>query len=300
MTKDRDWALIANHLDTTMIRNYIANYISRISNIFYTPKNRFVELFLNGKYKGTYQIYETLKISKSRINIGNDNFLLEVDNHPKSKDISFFVNHISNPIKIHSSSITNNDSNYVYIQQKISYIDSVIFSNNFLDSETGYKKYVDIDALVEWYVITEITKNASNRVNWYMTYERDGKLKMGPFWDYDLAFGNTLWGLNANEIPGPWMDSIPWFSQFIQDPIFKKKASERFNYFYNQKYSILEEVDKISQTLKQTILNNDKLWNLLNCSSCSSDDILERYNQHVLRMKQWLIQRMDWFKQNVF
>ena len=70
MPKDRDWALIANHLDTTMIRNYIANYISKISNISYTPRNQFVELFLNGKYKETYQLYETLKISKSRINIG--------------------------------------------------------------------------------------------------------------------------------------------------------------------------------------------------------------------------------------
>lgn len=298
MPKDRDWALIANHLDTTMIRNYIANYISRISNISYTPRNKFVELFLNGEYKGTYQLYETLKISKSRINIGNENFLLEVDNHPKSKDVSFYVKHISNPIKIHSSTITNNDSNYIYIQQKISNIDNVIFSSNFLDSENGYKKYVDIDALVEWYVITEITKNASNRANWYMTYERDRKLKMGPFWDYDLAFGNTLWGLAANDFSGFWMDSIPWFSQFIQDSIFKRKVTDRFDYFYNQKDSISDEIIKISQALNQSVIQNERLWNTLGCSSCSPSNIQKKYGEHVLKMKLWFTQRLEWLRKD--
>lgn len=300
MPKDRDWALIANHLDTTMIRNYIANYISKISNISYTPRNQFVELFLNGKYKGTYQLYETLKISKSRINIGKGNFLLEVDNHPKSKDVSFNVNHISHPIKIHSASITKNDPEYNYVQKEINNIDSLLFSDFFLNEESGYKNYIDIDALAEWYVITEITKNASSINNWYMTYEKNGKLKMGPFWDYDLAFGNTLWGLTANDISGLWMDTIPWFKQFIQDSIFKKKTMVRFSYFYSQKETILDEVNKISQTLKQAIIHNEKLWNLLDCSSCSSNDILKKYDKHVTRMEQWLIQRMDWLKQNIF
>lgn len=297
MPKDRDWALIANHYDATLIRNHIANYMSRISSTPYTPKNLFVELFLNAEYKGTYQLFETLKISRKRINIGKDNFLLEVDNHPKSKDISFNVNHLSNTVKIHSSSISKKDSNYNYIQKAINDIDSVLFSSVFLDNEKGYKKYIDIDALVEWYVITEITKNASSHANWYMTYERNGKLKMGPFWDYDLAFGNTLWGIDANKISGFWMDTIPWFAQFIQDSIFRKKAAQRFDYFFEHKDFILVEISKTSQMLKQTIINNERLWNVLNCQSCSSSDIQKEYDKHVSNMEKWFIRRLDWLKQ---
>lgn len=300
LPKDKDWALIANHLDTTMIRNYIANYISSISNISYTPKNRFVELFINGKYKGTYQLFETLKITKARINIGKDNFLLEVDNHPKSKDISFYVSHISNPIKIHSSSITEKSLEYKYIQKEISNIDSLLFSEDFLNQENGYKKSVDIDALVEWYVITEITKNASNVNNWYMTYEKNGKLKMGPFWDYDLAFGNTLWLTKANDISDFWMNTVPWFTRFIQDPIFTEKATTRLIYFYNQKDSVLKEIDHITQILRLSIISNNRLWNTLNCHSCSSKQILKKYDEHISKMKQWFIQRMEWLKQESF
>ena len=81
--KDKSWVLLANFADKTMLRNYLAFYMGRISNLDYTPRSHFVELMLNGRYNGTYQLCEKLKISGDRVNVGDDGFLMEIDARAK-------------------------------------------------------------------------------------------------------------------------------------------------------------------------------------------------------------------------
>ena len=55
--KDKSWVLLANYTDKTSIRNAIAFYMGRISNLDYTPRYHFVDVMLNGRYNGTYQLF---------------------------------------------------------------------------------------------------------------------------------------------------------------------------------------------------------------------------------------------------
>ena len=71
---------------------------------------------------------------------------------------------------------------------------------------------------------------------------------MGPFWDYDLAFGNTLWSQDANEISGFWLDTLPWFNRFVRDSIFAQKCAKRFEYFFYKKNDVLNEIDRNAHT----------------------------------------------------
>lgn len=70
--KDKAWLLLGNYADKTMLRNSTAFYMGEISNLDYTPKAHFVEVMLNGRYQGTYQLCEKLKRSKHRVNVGDD------------------------------------------------------------------------------------------------------------------------------------------------------------------------------------------------------------------------------------
>ena len=295
----RSWLLLANHYDSTMLRNAIASYISSLSNISYTPRNCYVELVLNGKHKGTYQLFEKIKVSKSRVNIGKEDFLLEVDNHPRDKDVYFSLSNLPRKVKVHSPDVIKGDENYNYIKNTLEKIDNVLFSNNFLDESGGYRDFIDIESVVEWYVVTEITKNASSRANWYMSYEKFGRLKFGPLWDYDLAFGNSLWGTEPNEVPGFWLNTLPWFERFLQDPIFVQKIKERFSFFYSRKNDILKEIDEKSTFLKVSVFYNNRLWNVFNCDSCTKKEVSELYDIHVSKMKDWLDSRFEWLKESM-
>ena len=294
LPKGKSWVMIANYFDKTMIRNSMAMYLSSLSNASFTPQFQYFELILNGQYKGTYQLFEKVTVSKKRVNIGDKDYLLEVDNHPRAKDTYFSLDNLPKPIKIHEPQVSEGDKDYNYIKETMEHIEAVLFSDNFLDETDGYKKYIDIDALVEWFVVTEITETPSNRVNWYMTYERNGKLKMGPFWDYDLAFGNSLWTPYANEIERIWMSYLAWFKQFLKDLEFKKKTAERFNYFYSKKADILSKADEYAEKVKYSVVPNEREWGTLECDSCSAEKIHELYDQELSKMKTWLDARMEW------
>lgn len=89
--KDKSYVLIANSFDKTMLRNYIAYYMGKLSILDYTPTFHFTELFLNGEYRGTYMLGDKLKISKDRVNVGDNGYLLEIDSRAPYENGKFFI-----------------------------------------------------------------------------------------------------------------------------------------------------------------------------------------------------------------
>ena len=95
MPAQKNWILLANFDDKTMLRDDVAFELSRRVGMAYTPRSQFVETFLNGEYEGTYQLTESIEIDKNRVNINSlddddvtapnitGGYLMEVDyNHP--------------------------------------------------------------------------------------------------------------------------------------------------------------------------------------------------------------------------
>lgn len=135
---DKSWVLISNYLDKSMLRNKMAFHISSLSNLDYTPRSHFVELILNGHYWGTYQLCEKLKISKHRVNVGNDGFLLELDSGAeRSGDPFVKTPHLPFPVCIKDPDVQTGDENYLYVQDFLNRIDSILYSGDFKNPDTG-------------------------------------------------------------------------------------------------------------------------------------------------------------------
>ena len=79
MPKDKEWDLVANHRDKSMLRNYITYQLAHTLHDGYSPRNQFVEVFLNRKYMGVYMLVEHIKVSPQRVKIYEDDssFLFE-------------------------------------------------------------------------------------------------------------------------------------------------------------------------------------------------------------------------------
>ena len=97
-----------------------------------------------------------------------------------------------------------------------------MFSANF-DSPTEAAAYIDVDQMVDWYVIQEIAKSVDAR--WYssifFTYVPDGKIKMGPLWDFDLSFGNVDYA-DSEFTDGFWIRQTD--QSAFQDPVFRTSS----------------------------------------------------------------------------
>lgn len=53
MPADRDWALLANYADKSLVRNRLAMELGLRFGLSYSPRSQFVELDFNGEYEGS-------------------------------------------------------------------------------------------------------------------------------------------------------------------------------------------------------------------------------------------------------
>lgn len=88
MPKDKDWALIANYADKTLLKNFITYKLASWLNAKYAPRCEFVELYLNKSYLGVYLLSETIKKGKNRILLDDSAFIAEFDIKQKKDDIT--------------------------------------------------------------------------------------------------------------------------------------------------------------------------------------------------------------------
>ena len=296
--KDKSWVLIANYADKSALRNHAALYLGKISNLEYTSSSHFVELMLNGKYNGLYQLCEKVKISNHRVAVGDDGFLLEVSQRaPRTEgSIYFNVSHMTNPICIEDPDVVVGDANYNYAKAYVANADAILYSSNFKDPNKGWRAYFDMESFVDWYLINEIAHNtdANMKYSCFMHFKRGGKITMGPIWDFDLAFGNT------DEVrrgpTGFWIKQSDWISRMFSDPAFVAKVKERYNYFYSRKADIMHEIDQTAVYLKRSAYENENRWHTFYDYVLPNYEVWGSYYNEVQSVKEWLNTRMDWLK----
>lgn len=295
--EDKSWVLLANYADKTSLRNQTAFYMGNISNLDYTPRFHYVDLMLNGRYNGTYQLGDKLKISKNRVNVGDDGFLMEIDAKAGADEITFKTNHLGQPVNIKDPDVEVNDENYNYIKDYVITAERALFSDDFKDMDKGWQKYMDMDSFVDWYLINEIAKNndACLFTSCYMNLKRGDKLKMGPLWDFDIAFGNVNYN-GTYLTDGFWIKNTTWYSRLFEDPAFVAKVKERFDYFYNRKNDIMNEINANAQYLRYSAQENNNKWHTLYTYTWPNYDIWGCYQNEVQSMKEWLNARFEWLK----
>lgn len=61
MDKNKNWCLLANAQDNSMIRNALMYDLANETGLEFSPESRFVDLYANGQYLGTYQLTQKIK-----------------------------------------------------------------------------------------------------------------------------------------------------------------------------------------------------------------------------------------------
>ena len=157
MPKDKAWALLANYMDKSLIRNKVAYNLGEMSHLAWTPHSHFVEVWVNGRYNGNYQLIEKYNVSKNRVDISDDGFLLEIDAYASGEtDARYFSTQVlPQPVNIKEPKVEWNDEKYTMVKDFLNEAETALYSYYFTDPEIGWQKYFDATALVDWYLINE-------------------------------------------------------------------------------------------------------------------------------------------------
>lgn len=291
MPSHTDWRLVPNVNDVTMLHNQTAFYMSLMSNLDYTPRYRYVDLMFNGRYTGTYMLGECLSADTRRVDVGVDGYILNISSATSGS--AFTTTYLEQPVSIlypssQSAAVVN------YIASFVKDAENVLFSSYFTDESVGWQKYLDMNSFVDWYLINEIAKNSKGAfmTNCIMNYRRGGKLKMGPIWDFETAFGNA--GKTSSN--GFVIKDVRWYKRLFQDPVFVAKVKERFDYFFNHQEDIIKNINESAQYLKYAIQEDNTKWDTFLPYKSSGADTWVLYQGQVASMKNWLTERMKWLK----
>jgi len=286
--KAKNWVLLANGGEKLLIRNGIANYVSRLCNMPFTPATVYVDLFVNGVYQGNYQISDFIDIRKKRVDIEeqdsivtNDQanisggYLLEFDGNNEEGETYITTSTFNNIIRIHSPKPEVLSQFQIdYITNHLNKFEDELLNIDLSSSYNTYRNYVDSTSLMGWYLTNEICANPDIFWQIYFYKERDDdKFYFGPVWDFDLGFnGDTRRGNNGDvreflmadiEFGKPFFQE--WFKALRKDKWWIKSQFEAFHQLYKEQNldsCMLNYVDSVVTTMRASIDENYKVWGI--------------------------------------
>ncbi len=312
MGKAKSWVLLANYRDITDMMNTFVFEMGRWMGLPYTNHTRYVELFLNGDYKGVYQLTEQIQQGTNRVAVSDDRGILialDADDGPSL-----------------SPSAGDNFSSKVYkMPVCVKYPEDEWFTANTVDSvkavfaelEQAIKdkdfprvdSMLDIPSFIKYLQIQEFIYNVelSAPRSIYMHKDGDGKWVMGPLWDFDAGYDfdwsdmytghnffsnyrETVMGSNPLKRNGNYNYVPQFFTDLFGCPQFVEAYKAQWE---TVKDSIVtrnwDECMRYVEQLRQngTLQREDRQWTISG----------KNFETELEKMHQWLINRANFMTQ---
>ncbi len=235
LDKCKKFSLISNFQDAAMARNRILYDMAAQVGLPYSPGSRFIDLYTNGTYQGTYQMCQKIDVGKNTLmpDISDEDYLdtatggvkadfsfvTEIDSAPNADDFHFTVANDNN-LTMKSPELESGDPNYNAVKNYISDKYNTMF-DKLTAQASDLNDYIDVDSLAKMYLINELGKNWDGGAgSFYLTYKPDenGKYKFyaAPVWDLDNSLGNAngvdsdlrRMGVSDYTLPSGWFITV--------------------------------------------------------------------------------------------
>lgn len=310
---ESDWVLYAPYNDKTLMRNVLAYDAFRRMG-WYASRTVFCELVLNGEYRGVYVFMEKIKRAPGRVNIAK---LRALDNTPPnisggyivkidktdSGDVTFLTDEGTRFIHVYPRSDRVTTAQRAWIRTYLTNFEASVRSANFANPVSGYARYIDVASFIDTYLMVQAFKNIDGlRLSTYFYKDRNGKLFMGPAWDYNISLGN------ANYYEGQYTNgwyttgdsfAIPfWWERFRADTNFMALCRARWQALRKDilhRTNFLARIDALAAALDEPQRRHFQRWPILGTYVWPNYYYTATsYVQEVTWMKQWAHGRMAW------
>lgn len=231
MEKTKKLSFLANYQDASLARNRYLLDLADAVNIPFSSDSRFIDLYINGEYLGSYQAAQKVDIGKKNlIKAVEDNthlnedgtlkeefpFLVEIDAGAGSDDYHTSSSKAKCNLTVKGPELENGDPYYSQVLNIIKTKFDEMYTAVTQNSDK-LDELLDIDSMAKLVLINELSKNWDVGISsFYLTYmpDENGNYKFfgSPCWDYDNSLGNATgikgdlkrMGVNDYEEPTGW------------------------------------------------------------------------------------------------
>lgn len=337
LPEEEDWILHGPYSDKALMRNILIYDLSRDIGQ-YASRSLFVDLTLNDVYQGVYVFMEKLKRDSERIDInklkddensGEDltgGYILKIDKTAGDNlgegynTLNSFVSAYDPPNATNGQEVyflyEEPDAEDITVEQKdyiITYVsdfENALASDDFTDPVSGYAAYIDVDSFIDFFLLNELANNVDGyRLSTFMHKDKNEKLKMGPIWDFNLAFGNAdycgggspnVWAYKFNErCPNDFWLVPFWWDKLMQDPAYVAQLKERWLTLRGNELSNAAILGRVSEN--ESILDksgsaqrNFETWAVLGTYVWPNNFVGSSYDEELGYLTNWIENRLAW------
>lgn len=265
--KAKTWTLIANYCDPSLVRNYFAYEIGRAIGSDYCTTTQFIELYLNNEYQGVYLVCEQNEVGKTRVNIDesydnvNCGYLLELDGRSVDEGIEnidyFKIEDMVYAIKSPDSGDERFSVEFVDFIKNYLYESIDALNGGNIDT---VKEYVDITSFAKSLVIHELFKSVDfGWTSFYLYRDKNGLLKSGPVWDFDISSGNCNYVDNDN-YDNFFSEGNFWYRKLLNYDEFNDEVKNVLVNYKDEIISIVNDCNDIASIYGNSFTRNFSRW----------------------------------------
>ena len=325
LPKGKKWCLLANSMDKSLMRDTLSYNFGLENGVKYTSQSRYVDVYLNGEYKGNYQLCEPVEAKSNRVevdayNAANTDILLEYGTRNEA-DVDHFTTDIYNQTFDVNDPEKGDDLTDEEVDAKINrarnYLTSfeTVLRGNVNNLEI-LSRYIDVDSFVDYYIANELFKNVDFNFSSTRFYIKDNKLYAGPMWDLDLSSGNckstyyTSYYEDGDSSKGYYCRGIKYYERLFKNEEFVNLVKQRY---YDLQYkiqslyrddstevnSIKYIVNRYGNSFQRNYMSKDNGgagWQLRNEDgySFAAESTWYSWEDPINFLKDWMIRRNNW------
>ena len=284
MGAERDWVLLADYIDTTGLRNAVAFELGRRLGVPFSHEARHVDLVLNGTSRGLYLLTEHPEVAAHRVLTDpREGYLVEFDDYPSPGEQIFSTPILDKPLKIKFPDVAKLEGGdrtaaIARVTGVFTKFEQTIAAP---DGPGDYASLLDVDSLIDWFLVHEITHNYEPQHPKSCFFHRgaDGRIAAGPLWDFDWAYDHDPPATDVLRLR-----EMMWFPHLFKDPAFRARVVARWQAVKVAHVDTLPAyLDALAAGISDSVAADLRLW------PCD-DDIRCRSDAAVL--KRWLTERI--------
>ena len=182
--KDKEWLLLRDDYQTTIA----GLKVNQLVGMPWTPRYHYVNLIINGIYRGTYLLCESVKRNPHcRLNVDKTSgYIFECDPYWWNEDV--YVSSSESPSYNYTFKYPDSDD---ILPEQLEYMTGLVNRYEQSIKDGTYPEMIDVASFARWCLVHDITgtKDSGGTNRFYTKYDTtDASLIVMPLaWDFDMS-----------------------------------------------------------------------------------------------------------------
>jgi hypothetical protein len=191
-----------------------------------------------------------------------------------------------------------------WLKDYVNRFETALYGPDFMDPKKGYQAFIERDSFIDFHLFSEVTKNVDSfRFSTFYHKQRGERLKMGPIWDWNLAFGNC--DGKQGYMPERWLwpqlndQEYSWFRRLFEDPDFGQRYVDRWGELRKNLFAtsnMMARIDAHVAQIGEAQERNFKRWPILGREINPNYFVGDTYQEEIDWMKRWTSNRLAWIE----